>query len=1212
MHFTNTVEVLPASQIPGALHLRQRIWSIMACVAWLTATASLWAADPLPSPTPATSAPTSATIELQISPGATLYGVVLDRITSAPIQLSFIELSGDAELTTATTAGRFLLERITPGDYVITGSADFYSTASARLKIQMAERIGPIMLRLEPMAGIQGFVVDAEGISISDVDVHLSYRGDWNFRAPRPTSLPVTQTDYNGEFHVAGVTPDRVFNLVFTRDGYATASAGPFKLIPGQLETDVKVTMQPGSSIQGIVVDEEEYPIDGAEVGIMQAEGQFRGAPPIARLAAATIQGPDRGTKTEVDGRFTLNNLPDGNFTVFARKDGYVYAYKDEVSVPKGGVSEEIKLVLRKGSILSGFVKNSNEEPVPGARVTATRFNFRDPARDMAVTDDQGFFSMESLLPGEYVVNVQAENHPELNVRNQQVPQEDVVFILKDGGILRGTVKSSSTDKPITKFTVEVSLQAGRGGQNWQAGPGGQGGPGAGMFGGGGGNNRYTFEDSEGVFEIKNLAEGNYRVQVRSAGYAPSSRDRVGIKESETTEIEIAMTDGLALRGIVMKHRDRSPVASASVDLLNDQGGGGRGGPGGGGQPVASGETDAMGAFEFTELMPGTFRLRVRADGFTEYTEQIVLKPASDEEVEVYLRSGGIVIGRVLDGASNQPLQGAQVNITDGGNAGNWGGGRGGQFFNANSDAITGVDGAFVIDPVAEGKVNVRVTQRNYSSKDYTGQEVRSDETLNLGDIVLTSGGGIKGKVTRADGSGVSGAFMTANGPSGFRNTQTAGNGSFEWNTLQAGEYTVSINRLPGDDGGGRRGGFAQLAQKTVTVKDGEVAECDFQLQTGVRLTGLVTYNGEPADDWRITYTRTSGANDDIDTRNGTTQTNRNGEFSFEDLTSGQYTISVNRRGGGGPGGWGGGAAVVERKITIADADEYIELAIPESTVAGRVVDAETQQPIQGARVTILRADTSLTADDILGGRLTQYRNTRSNSQGNFDIDNVIEGEWTVVAQHDNYSYALQNVTVSAGENVEGLSFSLTAGLSLTVTAIARNTGTPVKNLTLQIYDSSGSMVREGNYTVDSLGKCIVTGLKEGRQTLSGFSNFYSPVLGLSVSMMPDNDNRATLEFEDGGTLKVTVKDAAGQPVKGATARIIYGGFGMINYPIMFRNQVNYPIETVTNASGVLTHAHLPSGFVTVEITPPGGGTGSSDSVQIINGQTSELHVTIN
>ncbi len=122
----------------------------------------------------------------------------------------------------------------------------------------------------------------------------------------------------------------------------------------------------------------------------------------------------------DAKGRFFFRSVPLGEVIVTAQKIGYFdggYGQRRAgglplpFSIPFGQVMPNMKIELFRAAVITGWVNDGASEPAAGVRVVALRRQFVSgewayAAADSAVTDDQGFYRIFGLPPGEYLVTV--------------------------------------------------------------------------------------------------------------------------------------------------------------------------------------------------------------------------------------------------------------------------------------------------------------------------------------------------------------------------------------------------------------------------------------------------------------------------------------------------------------------------------------------------------------------------------------------------------------------------------------------------------------------------------------------------------------------------------------------------------------------------------------------------------------------------------------
>jgi len=146
--------------------------------------------------------------------------------------------------------------------------------------------------------------------------------------------------------------------------------------------------------------------------------------PTPVRLAFVTIAGSllerSRTTVTGDDGTFQFGDLPEGRFTLTARKVTFIDSAYGAIGAGEPGTPivvgagqqvTGLQLPLIAGAVISGTLRDGNGLGVPDATVMAVRtvkadaeLLFRTNAPITTTTDDQGAYRLFGLVPDNYVV----------------------------------------------------------------------------------------------------------------------------------------------------------------------------------------------------------------------------------------------------------------------------------------------------------------------------------------------------------------------------------------------------------------------------------------------------------------------------------------------------------------------------------------------------------------------------------------------------------------------------------------------------------------------------------------------------------------------------------------------------------------------------------------------------------------------------------------
>jgi len=171
--------------------------------------------------------------------------------------------------------------------------------------------------------------------------------------------------------------------------------------------------------------------------------------------------------------------------------------------------------------------------------------------------------------------------------------------------------------------------------------------------------------DASGRFRVENVDPGTYVVEARAAGFAPSTSAPIEVTRGhEPAFAEIAMSQGGTVTGTVVGS-DGVPVEGADVELTaNNYVAGPVDGlfaalSGASNEPKLLSTTDGQGKFVLTNIVEGTFQVRVSAEGHAP-TARNDVESIADQTHDVgtiRLDAGGRIAGVCLD-REGRPLDG--------------------------------------------------------------------------------------------------------------------------------------------------------------------------------------------------------------------------------------------------------------------------------------------------------------------------------------------------------------------------------------------------------------------------------------------------------------------------------------------------------------------------------------------------------------------------
>lgn len=269
-------------------------------------------------------------------------------------------------------------------------------------------------------------VADETGGPIEGVEVSYFFRKQGN---PEPIQGKVV-TDKDGRATIERPEQDGLtaFNLTARKPKHA-----PFYLYwdgtshPIEIPAEKELRLARGTTIGGIVRDEDGKPIAGASIEVSM--------PAIETNVPALSFGLDR-LKTGADGRWQVDIAPPdlSNVSVTVRRDGYMQGG----SMASRDLDSEI--ALKKGFGLAGRVLDEEGRPIAGAVVIAG-LSLYEVKTQRGSTNERGEFSLENCAAGKIPVIAQAQGRaPELKVVAIEEKAEPLEFRLAPAAVLKGKV----------------------------------------------------------------------------------------------------------------------------------------------------------------------------------------------------------------------------------------------------------------------------------------------------------------------------------------------------------------------------------------------------------------------------------------------------------------------------------------------------------------------------------------------------------------------------------------------------------------------------------------------------------------------------------------------------------------------------------------------------------------------------------------------------
>ena len=261
----------------------------------------------------------------------------------------------------------------------------------------------------------------------------------------------------------------------------------------GQTTPNVNFALAFGGKISGTVsAAAGGGPIEGAEVFAYEPNGGFG------------------FTVTAEDGKYVIEDLPEGTYDVLVTASGYGGEVQAGVVVSVGETTSDVDFALADGGTISGTVTESDGTPTEGVTVFATEPN---AGFGFTTTTSDGTYSIGDLASGVYDVRTLASGFGTSIQDNVVVTAGQVTsgvdFVLLPGGSISGIITQDDGVTPIGGAEVSAIGPSDISG--------------------------FATSATDGTYVIEDLAQGVYEVHVSAVGFVDDVRAGIAVTSGQTT-----------------------------------------------------------------------------------------------------------------------------------------------------------------------------------------------------------------------------------------------------------------------------------------------------------------------------------------------------------------------------------------------------------------------------------------------------------------------------------------------------------------------------------------------------------------------------------------------------------------------------------------------------------------------------------------------------
>jgi hypothetical protein len=574
-------------------------------------------------------------LALKLDSGFKLTGQVLESAGGQPVPRASLRVTvGDSDRRTvqADAEGRYSFQGLSPGVLreIQVRAKGFTISYADQLEIQAAPREQTHDFALDRSASVAGRVVSAAGEPVAGARVRVvSVEGEtppddpggngqngpgrWNQMRRRSETERTDRTNGEGAFLIKEVNAGPAFRVVVSHPDYHELRSDPFEIQAGAQIENLVYKLKAGGKVRITVARPDATPAANLRVELnrqREEPAQDNQDPRNRRQNFQQARNDRSSRSTSPEGVTTFAGLDAASYTVQLVAAGFQPWRRRDVAVGEDQTAE-IAIQLLPENTIPGFVLDSTGAPVAGARLRASpvgdgqaagdavlafaggggRFNFQGGDSSRASSQADGSFKLGTLAEGPYRIQVSADGFADQTVDSAEVNRSLEVRMVAQGAI-EGVVMVGETGEPVTRFTVLLQRDRGRGrsggsGDDGGAAPGGGfggggpggafgggpgGGPGGGFGGGRGGGGRRgrstDFEDAGGAFRLPDIDPGSYLVRVTAEDLSPREVT-VRVNEGKASAIRVVLYEGIVITGTVTDQSTNQPLEGAEVMVLS-------------------------------------------------------------------------------------------------------------------------------------------------------------------------------------------------------------------------------------------------------------------------------------------------------------------------------------------------------------------------------------------------------------------------------------------------------------------------------------------------------------------------------------------------------------------------------------------------------------------------------------------------------------------
>lgn len=418
-----------------------------------------------------------------VQTGLTLRGQVVDR-ERRPVRASVFANPIDAamprpgSMASSEEDGRFVLRGLLPGKHqVMVDAPDHVRPEPVEVEI-LDEHTPELTLVVDGGSAIEGTITDQRRRPVAGADIMAMGGG--------PRGFGMTRSLADGSFVLKGLEPGD-YRLQAMKAGVPLMAPGQAGTPPTDIQVGMKdavaapgpldpygpsgvlVNVKAGAiarvqlvvenqdgEIHGRVVDESGVPVTDAFIH-PQRESESAASPPGVGMPAmmASASGPgglsSSPALTDPEGEFTVRNLSQGTYTLYAQRNGGGEAVAEHV-----GVGQTVTLTLRRTGTIAGTLTVRGGAPPAQFMLRASKEGI--PVREESFLQTGGAWTLGDLPEGKYQIDAMATAgmvSAEVSLASGE-QRRDIALTLEPLATIKGRMVSLEDGAPLAGVILYV------------------------------------------------------------------------------------------------------------------------------------------------------------------------------------------------------------------------------------------------------------------------------------------------------------------------------------------------------------------------------------------------------------------------------------------------------------------------------------------------------------------------------------------------------------------------------------------------------------------------------------------------------------------------------------------------------------------------------------------------------------------------------------